>query len=101
MFHHEFFRRLVTIAEIWFHHFIPDTKNLSNNAFELENRINKNTDMFQIKCLEMFHNTKDEFFRRCVTMEETWFQHFTPETKEQSKQRTRVGEQYPKKPKTF
>ena len=39
-----------------------------------------------IKCLAMFHSNKADFSRRFITMDKTWVHHFTPETKEQSKQ---------------
>jgi len=38
-----------------------------------------------------------EFLRRFVTVDETWIRWYTPETKEQSKQRTSPGEPAPKK----
>ena len=41
-----------------------------------------------------------EFFRRFVTVDETWIHHYTPETKEQSKQWIGTGEAAPKKAKT-
>lgn len=53
-----------------------------------------------IECLAMFHSNKAEFLRRFITMDETWVHHFTPETKEQSKQWTERGESAPKKAKT-
>jgi len=48
----------------------------------------------------MFRSNKAEFLRRFITMDETWVHHFTPETKEQSKQWTEKGESAPKKAKT-
>ena len=33
------------------------------------------------QCLAMFKRNKPEFLRRYVTMDETWFHHFTPESK--------------------
>ncbi|XP_023214135.1 endothelin-converting enzyme 2-like [Centruroides sculpturatus] len=40
-----------------------------------------------IESLAMFRSNKAEFLRRFfITMDETWVHHFTPETKEQSKQ---------------
>jgi len=53
-----------------------------------------------IECLAMFHSNKAEFLRRFITMDETWVHHFTPETKEQSKQWTAREESAPKKAKT-
>src|SRR5436190_12976832 len=41
-----------------------------------------------------------EFLRRFITMDEIWVHHFTPETKEQSKQWTAREESAPKKAKT-
>ena len=42
----------------------------------------------------------DEFLRRFITVDEIWIHHFTPETKEQSKQWTSPDEPAPKKVKT-
>ena len=53
-----------------------------------------------IECLAMFHRNKTEFLRRFITMDETWVHHFTPETKEQSKEWTERGESAPMKAKT-
>ena len=39
-----------------------------------------------VKCLAMFYSNKADFLCRFITMDETWVHHFTPETKEQSKQ---------------
>jgi histone-lysine N-methyltransferase SETMAR len=50
-----------------------------------------------IECLAMFRSNKAEFLRRFITMDETWVHHFTPETKQQSKQWTARGESAPKK----
>ncbi|CAK9820465.1 Histone-lysine N-methyltransferase SETMAR [Anthophora plagiata] len=52
------------------------------------------------ECLVKFHSNKAEFLRRFIIMDETWVHHFTPETKEQSKQWTERGESAPKKAKT-
>lgn len=41
-----------------------------------------------------------EFLRRFVTVDETWIHHYTPETKNQSKQWTSADERAPKKAKT-
>lgn len=38
------------------------------------------------KYLELFQYNSKEFLRRFVTADETWFYHYTPETKQQSKQ---------------
>ena len=51
-------------------------------------------------CLDMFKRNRKEFLRRFVTVDETWIHHYTPETKEQSKQWTESGESAPKKAKT-
>ncbi|XP_023220365.1 histone-lysine N-methyltransferase SETMAR-like [Centruroides sculpturatus] len=53
-----------------------------------------------IESLAMFRSNKAEFLRRFITMDKTWVHHFTPETKEQSKQWTERGESAPKKAKT-
>ncbi|XP_023231277.1 uncharacterized protein LOC111631292 [Centruroides sculpturatus] len=53
-----------------------------------------------IESLAMFRSNKAAFLRRFITMDETWVHHFTPETKEQSKQWTERGESAPKKEKT-
>ncbi|XP_018346987.1 PREDICTED: histone-lysine N-methyltransferase SETMAR-like, partial [Trachymyrmex septentrionalis] len=53
-----------------------------------------------IECLAMIRSNKAEFLRRFITMDETWVHHFTPETKEQSKQWTEKGELASKKAKT-
>ena len=41
-----------------------------------------------IKCSAMLYSNKADFLRRCITINGTWVHHFTPETKEQSKQWT-------------
>lgn len=52
--------------------------------------------------LAQFRQNKSEFWRRLITVDETWIHHYTPETKEQSKQWTAKGEPAPKKkPKLF
>ena len=51
------------------------------------------------ECLKMFKGNPREFLRRYVTVDETWIHHYTPETKEQSKQWTSPGERAPKKAK--
>jgi histone-lysine N-methyltransferase SETMAR len=51
-------------------------------------------------CLAMLNKDKKDFFRRLVTVDETWIHHYTPETKEQSKQWTSPTERAPKKAKT-
>lgn len=52
------------------------------------------------ECLSKFRRNKTEFLRRFVTMDETWVHHYTPETKEQSRQWIEKGESAPKKAKT-
>lgn len=51
-------------------------------------------------CLAMYNRNPSEFLRRYVTVDETWVHHYTPETKQQSKQWTSTGERAPKKAKT-
>jgi histone-lysine N-methyltransferase SETMAR len=51
------------------------------------------------QCLSMMkHNPKD-FWRRIITVDETWIHHYTPETKNQSKQWIEPGLSAPKKAK--
>lgn len=50
--------------------------------------------------LAQFRRNKSEFWRRLITVDETWIHHYTPETKTQSKQWTLKGEPAPKKAKT-
>ncbi|QQP49556.1 Uncharacterized protein FKW44_010266, partial [Caligus rogercresseyi] len=52
-----------------------------------------------MECLALFNRNKDEFFRRFVTVDETWIHYNTPETKQQSKQWVLKGESAPKKAK--
>ena len=49
-----------------------------------------------IECLAMFHSNKADLLRRFITMNKTWVDHFTPETKEPSKQWTERRESAPK-----
>jgi len=49
------------------------------------------------QCLERFNKSKTDFVRRFITMDETWIHHHTPESKQQSKQRTEAGCSAPKK----
>ena len=62
-----------------------------------ENKRNRVVDSEAI--LALFRHNSDEFLRRCITVYETWIHHYTPETKEQSKQWVFEGEQAPKKAK--
>ncbi|XP_055306592.1 histone-lysine N-methyltransferase SETMAR-like, partial [Sitodiplosis mosellana] len=52
------------------------------------------------QCLAIFRANPDEFLRRFITTDETWVHHYTPETKNQSKQWVKKGESAPKKAKT-
>ena len=52
------------------------------------------------RCLELFRLNKPNFLRRCVTMDETWIHHYTPESKRSSAEWTAVGEKRSKRPKT-
>ena len=58
----------------------------------------------RVKCckdgLQLFQKNPQDFKRRFVTVDETWIHHYTPETKEQSKQWVTKGESAPKKAKT-
>jgi hypothetical protein len=38
------------------------------------------------QCFERFNKNKTDFVRRFITMDEIWFHHYTPESKQQSKQ---------------
>jgi len=49
------------------------------------------------QCLERFNKNKTDFMRRFIDMDETWIHHYTPETKQQSKQWTEAGCSAPKK----
>jgi hypothetical protein len=48
------------------------------------------------QCLERFNRNK-MILCRFITMDETWIHHYTPEYKQQSKQRTEAGCSAPKK----
>jgi histone-lysine N-methyltransferase SETMAR len=52
------------------------------------------------ECLDLFKRNPAEFLRRFITVDETWIHHYTPETKQQSKQWIGAGESVPKKAKT-
>jgi histone-lysine N-methyltransferase SETMAR len=43
------------------------------------------------QCLERFNKNKTDFVRRFITMDETWINHYIPESKQQSKQWTEAG----------
>jgi histone-lysine N-methyltransferase SETMAR len=49
------------------------------------------------QCLEHFNRNKTDFVRQFITMDETWIHHYTPESKQQSKQWTEAGCSAPKK----
>ena len=50
------------------------------------------------QCSERFNKNKTDFVRRrFITMDETWIHHYTPESKQQSKQWTEAGSSAPKK----
>lgn len=51
------------------------------------------------ECLAMLKRNPNDFWRRFITVDETWIHHSTPETKEQSKQWVFHGEPAPKKAK--
>src|SRR5436189_769022 len=50
--------------------------------------------------LAQFRRNKSEFWRRLITVDETWIHYYTPETKIQSKQWTAKRKPAPKKTKT-
>lgn len=50
--------------------------------------------------LELLKGNANEFFRRFVTMDETWIHYYTPESKRQSAEWLEPGESRPKRPKT-
>jgi hypothetical protein len=47
--------------------------------------------------LEHFNKNKTNFVRRFISMDETWIHHYTPESKQQSKQWTEAGCSAPEK----
>jgi hypothetical protein len=49
------------------------------------------------QCLERFNKNKIDFVRQFITMDETWICHYTPASKQQSKQWTEAGCSAPKK----
>jgi len=49
------------------------------------------------RCLECFNKNRTDFVRRFITMDETWIHHYTPESKQQSKQWTEARCSAPKK----
>lgn len=52
------------------------------------------------ECLAMINRNKAEFYRRYVTMDETWLRHYTPESNRQSAEWTASDEPNPKRGKT-
>jgi histone-lysine N-methyltransferase SETMAR len=46
--------------------------------------------------LQCFNKNKTDFVSRFITMDETWIHHYTPESKDQSKQWTEAGCTAPK-----
>ncbi|WP_291969528.1 hypothetical protein, partial [Candidatus Symbiopectobacterium sp.] len=50
--------------------------------------------------MQLFQKNLQDFKLCFVTVDETWIHHYTPETKEQSKQWVTKGESAPKKAKT-
>ena len=49
------------------------------------------------QCSERFNKNETDFMHRFITMDETWIHHYTPESKQQSKQWTEAGCSAPKK----
>jgi len=49
------------------------------------------------QCLERFNKNKTNFVHQFIIMDETWIHHYTPESKQQSKQWTEAGCSPPKK----
>jgi len=49
------------------------------------------------QCLERFNKNKTDFVCRFITMDKTCIHHYTPESKQQSKQWTEAGCSAPKK----
>jgi len=49
------------------------------------------------QCLESFNKNKTDFVHQFITMDETWIHHYTPESKQHSKQWTEAGCSAPKK----
>jgi hypothetical protein len=49
------------------------------------------------QCLEHFNKNKTDFVCRFISMDETWIHHYSPESKQQSKEWTEAGCSVPKK----
>jgi hypothetical protein len=45
------------------------------------------------QCLERFNKNKTDFMRRFITMDETWINHYTPESKQQQNGGQKLGVQ--------
>jgi transposase len=43
------------------------------------------------QCLERFNKNKTDFVHRFITMDETWFHHYTPESNQKSRKWTEAG----------
>lgn len=52
------------------------------------------------QCSDLFKHNPKEFRRRFVSVDKTWIRHYTPETKEQSKEWTSPVKPAPKKART-
>lgn len=52
------------------------------------------------QCLDLFKRNSQAFWRRVVTVDETWIRYYTPETKQQSRQWIFPGKHAPRKLKT-
>jgi hypothetical protein len=53
------------------------------------------------QCLERFNKNKSDFMCRFITMHEAWIYHYTPESKQQSKQWTEGGCSAPRKERSW
>lgn len=51
------------------------------------------------QCLDKMKHNPTDFFRRIITVDETWIHHYTPESREQAKEWRERGEIPPKRPK--
>jgi histone-lysine N-methyltransferase SETMAR len=49
------------------------------------------------QCMQHFNKNKTDFVCRFITLDETWIYHYTPESKQQSKQWTEASCSVPKK----
>ena len=67
----------------------------------LSDQNKRNLEVASEAILALFRCNPDEFLRRYITLDETWIHHYTPETKEQSKQRIFEGKRALKKAKTL